>query len=31
MRKRKLQGLSPAETEVLRLVWSLERATVQQV
>jgi BlaI family transcriptional regulator, penicillinase repressor len=31
MGKRQLQGLSPAETEILRLVWQLERATVQQV
>ena len=31
MRKAKLQGVSPAETEILRLVWQLERATVQGV
>lgn len=31
MGKRQLQGLSPAETEILRLVWQLERATVQKV
>ena len=31
MRKVKLQGVSPAETEILRLVWQLERATVQGV
>ena len=31
MGKCKLQGLSPAETEILRLVWQIERATVQKV
>jgi BlaI family penicillinase repressor len=31
MGKRQLQGLSPAETEILRLVWQIERATVQKV
>jgi len=31
MPKGKLQGVSPAETEILRLVWQLERATVQGV
>lgn len=31
MTKRKRATVSPAETEVLRLVWELEKATVQQV
>ena len=31
MGRHPLQGLSPAETEILRLLWQLERATVQQV
>ena len=31
MTKRKLPALSPAETEILRLVWQLEKATVQKV
>ena len=31
MTKRKLQAMSPAETEILRLVWQLEKATVQQI
>ena len=31
MAKRKLPALSPAETEILRIVWDLARATVQQV
>ena len=31
MAKRKLRAMSPAETEVLRLVWQLEEATVQQI
>ena len=31
MAKRKLSAVSPAETEVLRIVWQLDRATVQQV
>ena len=31
MTKRQLQAMSPAETEILRLVWQLEQATVQQV
>jgi predicted transcriptional regulator len=31
MTKRKLPAVSPAETEVLRLVWQLDKATVQQV
>ena len=30
MTKKKLQAMSPAETEILRLVWQLEEATVQQ-
>ncbi len=31
MTKRNLPAVSPAETEVLRLVWQLDKATVQQV
>lgn len=31
MTKRKLPVVSPAETEILRLVWQLEKATVQEV
>ena len=31
MTKRKLRAMSPAETEILRLVWQLEEATVQQI
>jgi predicted transcriptional regulator len=31
MTKRRLQAVSPAETEILRLVWQLEKATVQEV
>ncbi len=31
MTKRQLQNISPAETEILRLVWQLGEATVQQV
>ena len=31
MGKRQLRAMSPAETEVLRLVWQLGAATVQQV
>ena len=31
MTKRKLPAVSPAETEILRLVWQLDRATVQDV
>lgn len=31
MTKRKLPAMSPAETEILRFVWQLEKATVQQV
>ena len=30
-KKKSLPSVSPAETEVLRVVWSLESATVQQV
>lgn len=30
-RKKKLPALSPAETEILRLLWQLEPATVQQI
>lgn len=31
MGKRKLQAMSPAETEILRIIWELEKATVQQI
>lgn len=31
MTKKELAALSPAETEVLRIVWELKKATVQQV
>jgi len=31
MTKRQLQAMSPAETEILRLVWQIGQATVQQV
>ena len=31
MTKRRLQAVSPAETEILRLVWQLNKATVQEV
>ncbi len=31
MTKRKLPAVSPAETEILRLVWQLDKATVQEV
>ena len=31
MTKRKLRAMSPAETEILRLTWQLEEATVQQI
>jgi BlaI family penicillinase repressor len=31
MTNRKLSATSPAETEILRLVWQLKRATVQEV
>lgn len=31
MNKEKLRAMSPAETEILRLVWQLSAATVQQV
>ena len=31
MTERELQNISPAETEILRLVWQLGEATVQQV
>ncbi len=31
MTKRKVPRVSPAETEILRLVWQLKEATVQQV
>ena len=30
-RRRKLPALSPSETEILRLVWQLGKATVQEV
>ena len=31
MVKKKLRAMSPAETEILRLVWQLYEATVQQI
>ena len=31
MARQKIPALSPAETEILRLVWQLDKATVQQV
>jgi len=31
MTKRRLPTVSPAETEILRLVWQLDKATVQEV
>ena len=31
MTRQKIAALSPAETEILRLVWQLNKATVQQV
>jgi BlaI family penicillinase repressor len=31
MTKRMLRAMSPAETEILRLVWQLDEATVQQI
>ncbi len=31
MAKQKLRAMSPAETEILRLVWQLHEATVQQI
>jgi predicted transcriptional regulator len=31
MRKEQLKAMSPAETEILRLVWQLGAATVQQI
>jgi len=31
MTKQELRAMSPAETEILRLVWQLEEATVQQI
>ena len=31
MTKRKLPAVSPAETEILRLVWQLDKATVQEI
>lgn len=31
MTKRKLRAMSPAETEILRLVWQVDEATVQQI
>jgi predicted transcriptional regulator len=31
MAKLKLSGISPSETEILRLVWQLEKATVQDI
>ena len=31
MGKKKLKSMSPKETEILRLVWELNEATVQQI
>ena len=31
MVKRQLQAMSPAETEILRIIWELEKATIQQI
>ena len=31
MTRRQLRAMSPAETEILRLTWQLEHATVQQI
>ena len=31
MTKKKLRAMSPTETEILRLVWQLNEATVQQI
>ena len=31
MKKKKLRTMSPTETEILRLVWELNEATVQQI
>jgi len=31
MTKKKLRAMSPTETEMLRVVWQLEEATVQQI
>ena len=31
MGKKKLKAMSPTETEILRLVWQLKEATVQQI
>jgi len=31
MTKQKLRAMSPAETEILRLVWQFKKATVQQI
>ncbi|MHC4118576.1 MAG: BlaI/MecI/CopY family transcriptional regulator [Planctomycetota bacterium] len=31
MGKRKLQPMSPAETEVLSIIWRLKQATIQQI
>ena len=31
MTKKKLRAMSPTETEILRLVWELNQATVQQI
>lgn len=31
MTQKKLPAVSPAETEILRLVWQLNKATVQEV
>jgi BlaI family penicillinase repressor len=31
MGKQKLRGISPAETEILRIIWELGQATIQQI
>ena len=31
MTQKKLPALSPSETEILRLVWQLDKATVQDI
>jgi len=31
MGKRKLRAMSPAETEILRIIWELNQATIQQI
>ena len=31
MGRRKVQAMSPAETEILRIIWELKQATIQQI